>query len=146
MDPPACGRGERASDPWGRRLSRGFGFLPPPGRDPFCGSRQIAPRYLQLDIGPRWDKGANGVNRILLSFARHCAPAWARAIAAFVESILRIASRTFRRPDPVWFDLNDHLLADIGETRAEAEAEAARCVWRTPLGTMAERVISQDLA
>jgi hypothetical protein len=75
-------------------------------------------------------------------------PSWAcnRAIAAVVESILRIASRTFSRPDPVWFGLNDHLLADIGETRAEAEAEAARCVWRTPLGTMADRVISQDLA
>ena len=78
--------------------------------------------------------------------ARDGFPSWARAIAAVVESILRIASRTFRRPDPVWFDLNDHLLADIGETRAEAEAEAARCVWRTPLGTMADRVISQDLA
>jgi hypothetical protein len=52
----------------------------------------------------------------------------------------------FRRLDLVWFDLNDHLLADIGETRAEAEAEAARCVWRTPLGTMADRVIPQDLA
>ena len=69
-----------------------------------------------------------------------------RAIAAVVESILRIASRTFRRPDPVWLGLNDHSLADIGETRAEAEVEAARCVWRTPLGTMADRVISQDLA
>ena len=75
-------------------------------------------------------------------------PSWAcnRAIAAVVESILRIASRTFRRPDPLWFGLNDRLLADIGETRAEAEVEAARCVWRTPLGTMADRVISQDLA
>jgi hypothetical protein len=78
--------------------------------------------------------------------ARDGFPSWAcnRAIAAVVESILRIAGRTFRRPDPA--GLNDHLLADIGETRAEAEAEAARCVWRTPLGTMADRAISQDLA
>ena len=68
-----------------------------------------------------------------------------RAFATIVESILRLASRAFRRPDPVWFCLNDHLLADIGETRAEAEAEAARCVWRTPLGTMADGVISQHL-
>jgi len=80
--------------------------------------------------------------------ARGGFPSWAcnRAIAAVVESILRIASRTFRRPDPVWFGLNDHLLADIGETRAEAEAEAARCVWPTPLGAMADGGISQDVA
>jgi len=79
--------------------------------------------------------------------ARDGFPSWAcnRAIAAVVESI-RIASRIFRRPDPVWFGLNDHLLADIGETRAEAEAEAARCVWRTPLGTIADCVISQEWA
>jgi hypothetical protein len=72
-------------------------------------------------------------------------PTWAfnRVIATVVESFLHFASRTFRRPGPVWFGLNNHLLADIGETRAEAEAEAARCVWRTPLGTMADRVISQ---
>src|SRR5271165_1942076 len=76
--------------------------------------------------------------------ARDGFPSWAcnRAIAAVVESI-RIASRIFRRPDPVWFGLNDHLLADIGETRAEAEAEAARCVWRA--GAMAAGGISQDL-
>jgi hypothetical protein len=67
-----------------------------------------------------------------------------RAIATVVESILLIASRTFRRPDPVWFGLDDHLLADIGETRADAEAEAVRCVWRTPLGSAADSVISQD--
>ena len=75
-------------------------------------------------------------------------PSWAsnRAIAIVVGGILRVASRTFRRPDPVWFGLNDRLLADIGETRAEADAEAARCVWRTPLGTVADSVISQDLA
>jgi len=68
-----------------------------------------------------------------------------RAPATIVESILRFASRAFRRTEPVWFDLNDHFLADIGVTRAEAEAEAARCLWRTPLGTMADGVISQDL-
>jgi hypothetical protein len=80
--------------------------------------------------------------------ARDGFASWAcnRAIAAVVESILHIASRTLRRPDQVWFSLNDHLLADIGETRAEAGAEAARCVWHTPLETMADRVISQDLA
>ena len=68
--------------------------------------------------------------------ARDGFPFWAcnRAIATVVESILRTASRTLRRPDPVWFGLNDHLLADIGETRAEAGAEAARCVWHAPLG------------
>ena len=79
--------------------------------------------------------------------ARDGFPSWAcnRAIAAVVESILRIASRTFRWPDPVWFRLNDRLLADIGETRAEAEAEAARFAWPAPLGTMADRLISQDL-
>jgi len=69
-----------------------------------------------------------------------------RALATVVESILCFAGRAFRRTEPVWFDLNDHFLADIGVTRAEAEAEAARCVWRTPLGTMADGVISQDLA
>jgi hypothetical protein len=68
-----------------------------------------------------------------------------RAFATIVESILRLASPAFRRPDPVWFCLNDRSLADIGETRAEAEAETARCVWRTPLGTMADCVISQHL-
>jgi uncharacterized protein YjiS (DUF1127 family) len=68
-----------------------------------------------------------------------------RALATVVVSILRFASRAFRRTEPVWFDLNDHFLADIGVTRAEAEAEAARCLWRTPLGTMADRVTSQDL-
>jgi hypothetical protein len=69
-----------------------------------------------------------------------------RVIATVVGRILRVASRTFRRPDPVWFGLNDRLLADIGETRAEAEAEAVGCVWRTPLGTVADSVISQDWA
>ena len=69
-----------------------------------------------------------------------------RATATVVERILRIARRAFRRPDPVWFGLNHHLLADIGETPAEAEAEAARCVWRTPLGAMADGGMSQDLA
>jgi hypothetical protein len=80
--------------------------------------------------------------------ARDGFPSWAsnRAIATVVGSILRIASRTFRPPDPVWFGLNDRLRADIGKTRAEAEAAAARCVWRTPLGTVADSVISQDLA
>jgi hypothetical protein len=70
------------------------------------------------------------------SDARDGFPSWAsnRAIATVVESILRTASRPFRRPDLIWFGLNDHLLADIGETRTEAEVEAARCVWRTPLG------------
>jgi hypothetical protein len=67
-----------------------------------------------------------------------------RAITTVVESILRFAGRAFRQPDPVWFGLNDHLLADIDETRAEAEVEAARCVWRT--GVMADGGISQDLA
>ena len=74
------------------------------------------------------------------------ARAFNRAISTAVESILRIAGGALRRPDQAWFSLNDHLLADIGETRADAEAEAARCVWRTPLGTMADGVISQDLA
>jgi uncharacterized protein YjiS (DUF1127 family) len=69
-----------------------------------------------------------------------------RALATVVESILRFASRAFRRTEPVWFDLDDRILADIGVTRAEAEAEAARCVWRAPLGTLADGVISQDLA
>jgi hypothetical protein len=69
-----------------------------------------------------------------------------RALATVFESILCFGSRAFRRTEPVWFDLNDHFLADIGVTRTEAEAEAARCVWRTPLGTMADGVMSQDLA
>lgn len=68
-----------------------------------------------------------------------------REIATVVESILRFAGRAFRRPDPAWFGLSDHLLADIGETRTEAEVEAARCVWRTPLGAMADSGISRDL-
>jgi uncharacterized protein YjiS (DUF1127 family) len=80
--------------------------------------------------------------------ARDGFPSWAcnRAIATVVESILRIASRIFRQRDPVWFGLNDHLLADIGETRADADVEAARWVWRTPLGTMADGAISHDLS
>jgi uncharacterized protein YjiS (DUF1127 family) len=69
-----------------------------------------------------------------------------RALATVVESLLRLASRAFRRTEPVWFDLNDDFLADIGATRAEAEAEAVRCDWRAPLGTLADRVISQELA
>jgi hypothetical protein len=75
-------------------------------------------------------------------------PSWAcnRVIATAVEAILRIACRAFRRPDPVWFGLNDRLLADIGETRAEAEVEAARRVWRTPLGAIADGGVSRDLA
>lgn len=80
--------------------------------------------------------------------ARDGFSSWAcnRAIATVVESILRFAGRAFRRPGPVWFGLNDHLLADIGETRGEAEAEAASRIWRTPLGAIAEGGISQDLA
>src|SRR5262249_36381392 len=66
------------------------------------------------------------------------------AIATLVENILRIARGTLRRPDPVWFDLNDHFLADIEVTRAEAEA--ARCLRRTPLGAIADGVIRHDLA
>ena len=75
-------------------------------------------------------------------------PSWGcnRAIATVVESIRRNASRAFRRPQSVWLGLNDHLLADIGETRAEAEFEAVRRAWRTPLGTIAGDGISQDLA
>ena len=68
-----------------------------------------------------------------------------RALATVVESILRFASRAFRRSEPVLFDLSDHFLADIGVTRAEAEVEAARSLWRTPLGTMADGVILQGL-
>lgn len=60
--------------------------------------------------------------------ARDGIPFWAcnRAIAAVVESILRIASRAFRRPDPVWFGLNDQLLADIGKTRGRSRSGAPR--------------------
>jgi hypothetical protein len=80
------------------------------------------------------------------SDARDGFPSWGRyrAITTVVERILCFAGRAFRRPDPVWFGLNDHLLADIGETRAEAEVEAARCVWRA--GAMADGGISEDLA
>jgi hypothetical protein len=80
--------------------------------------------------------------------ARGGFPSWAcnRAIATVVESILRFAGRAFRRPDAVWFGLNDHLLADIGETRAEAEAVAASRIWRMPLGAIAEVGISHELA
>jgi uncharacterized protein YjiS (DUF1127 family) len=67
-----------------------------------------------------------------------------RALAHVVENILRFANHTFRRSEPVWFDLNDHYLADIGVTRVEAEAEAARRPWHGPLGAMADAVISQD--
>jgi hypothetical protein len=73
-------------------------------------------------------------------------PARGRAIAAIVERILRIARCTFRGPAPAWHVLNDHLLADIGVTHAEAEAEAARRLWHAPLGTMADGVVSQDWA
>jgi hypothetical protein len=52
-----------------------------------------------------------------------------RAQATVAERVLRLARRAFRRPEPHWLDLNDHLLADIGETRAHAES--ARGVWRS---------------
>jgi hypothetical protein len=74
------------------------------------------------------------------------AGAFPRAITTAVESTLRLAGRVVRRPDPVWFELSDHLLADVGKTRTEAEAEAACCAWRTPLGAMADGVTSKDLA
>jgi hypothetical protein len=45
-EPPVWGRGKG-------RLSLGFGFFPPPGRDPFCGCPQVAPRRQQLDIEPK---------------------------------------------------------------------------------------------
>jgi hypothetical protein len=67
-----------------------------------------------------------------------------RAPATAVKGILGFASRPFRRTEPDWFDLNDHYLADIGVTRAEAEAEAARRPWHGPLGPMADGVISKD--
>jgi len=69
-----------------------------------------------------------------------------RAVPTVVETIFRFALRALRRPDPAWFALNDHLLADIGEKRAEAEVEAARGLGRTPLGEMAEGCISRGLA
>jgi hypothetical protein len=69
-----------------------------------------------------------------------------RAITTVVAIILSIASRALRRPDPVWFGLNDHLLADIGETRAKADAEAARSFWNAPPGTMADGATSRDPA
>jgi hypothetical protein len=47
-----------------------------------------------------------------------------RVIATAVECILRLASRVFRRPDPAWFELDDHLLADVGRTRGAAAALA----------------------
>jgi len=75
-------------------------------------------------------------------------PFWARnrAVATVVGSIRRIAGLAFRRPDPAWFGLNRHLLADIGETQAEAEVEAARGLWRTPLGATADDGIAPGLA
>jgi hypothetical protein len=94
------------------------------------------------DRGPAMSANQTTATR---SDVRDGFPSWARnrAITTVVESI-RFAGRAFRRPDPVWFGLNDHLLADIDETRAEAEVEAARCFWRT--GAMADGGISQDLA
>src|SRR5271166_470118 len=60
LDPPPSAQRRRASEPraWGREKGRlslgglggtplGFGFFTPPGRDPLCGSPQIALRRLQ---------------------------------------------------------------------------------------------------
>src|SRR5271166_4241395 len=53
----SCSRCIRGRQHWTARrrgwTPLGFGFFPPPGRDPFCSRPQIALRPLQLDIGPR---------------------------------------------------------------------------------------------
>jgi len=38
--------------------------------------------------------------------------------------------------DLAWCALNEHLLHDIGETRASAENELLRSPWNAPLGTL----------
>jgi hypothetical protein len=53
---------------------------------------------------------------------------------AVIERVFRAASRRLGRPSPHRFDLNEHLLADIGET--PAAAEAARRASRSPLGAV----------
>ena len=44
--------------------------------------------------------------------------------------------QNFRSPRTAWWDLNDHLLSDIGKTRAGAEFEVLRRSWsgRTVVG------------
>jgi uncharacterized protein YjiS (DUF1127 family) len=54
------------------------------------------------------------------------------------EALLALVRRLFlnRANGPHWSELNAHLLADIGETRASAEAAVAHRIFGAPLGTL----------
>ena len=60
------------------------------------------------------------------------ASAWVRA-AGHVRELF---PRGGGGEDHAWAALNEHLLRDIGETRASAENELLHSVWNAPLGAL----------
>jgi uncharacterized protein YjiS (DUF1127 family) len=59
-------------------------------------------------------------------------------VAATVRALARLF-RGWRADGQDWSTLSTHLLADIGETPASAEAEALRDVFCSPLGSIGFR-------
>lgn len=72
------------------------------------------------------------------SSAHSSSPRSAIAGDAYRAALLTLAHRLFINwaNGPHWSKLNAHLLADIGETRASAEAAAAHRIFGAPLGTL----------
>jgi hypothetical protein len=59
--------------------------------------------------------------------------------SAWIKIADRIRESFWRRDrskDLAWSTLNEHLVHDIGETRASAEIELLRSPWNAPLGTL----------
>jgi hypothetical protein len=63
--------------------------------------------------------------------ASRLASAWARAAGRVWELSRRGGGEGYS-----WAALNEHLLHDIGETRASAENELLHSPWNAPLGTL----------
>ncbi len=57
------------------------------------------------------------------------------AFAGAMRALVRLLSRV-RARDQDWSSLSPHLIADIGETPASAQAEALRAVFYPPLGSI----------
>ena len=75
------------------------------------------------------------------SWSARLNPAGLLAVAAAPP--LRVPRRLFKRPDPCWHELNQHLLADIGETPVSAERAALRNPFGEPLGEIGDGKIDR---
>jgi hypothetical protein len=62
----------------------------------------------------------------------------ARLLAVAAAALLRVGRRLLGRSEPCWHDLNQHLLADIGETAVSAQREALRNPFDAPLGQIGD--------